>query len=385
MSTTATPVTHRTAWARTVLLAVAAAVAVAVILLAFIWPTMTSSVKDLPVAVSGTSQQVAGVKQALDKKSPGAFDVTRVASRADAVKLIRTRDVDGAIVLPATFGASAAAGGTGSAAAGGASAAAGATAAAAARPEVLTASANGAAVTQIMTGVASGVGATVHDVVPLSSQDSRGLGLSAASFPLVLGGILGGILIALTVTGSWRRLVGVGVYAVLAGVGVTSLLQGLFGILLGSFWLNAAAISLTMAATASFVVGMNALIGRMGVPLGSVTTMLVGNPLSAATQPEQFLVGPWGAVGQWFVPGASTTLVRDLSYFPDANPTFAWLVLAGWAVLGLVATVAGHFRNQEDVRLRSEDELALEPSVDSAASQEPAHAPHPSHRAPAHA
>lgn len=343
MSTTA-PI-HRTAWARTLLLGLGAAVAVGVILLAFIWPTMTSAVKNLPIAVSGTTQQTSQVTKQLDSRSPGTFAVTRVSTRADAVRLIRTRDVDGAVIVQAS-------------------------------PEVLTASANGAAVTQIMTGVATATHATVTDIVPLSSQDSRGLGLSAASFPLALGGILGGILIALTVTGSWRRLVGVGVYAVLAGVGVTALLQGLFGILLGGFWLNAAAISLTMAATASFVVGMNALVGRVGIPVGSVVTMLVGNPLSASTQPAQFLAGPWGAVGQWFVPGASTTLVRDLSYFPDANPTFAWLVLAGWAVIGLVATAAGHFRNQQDVHLASD--------ADPDGAQEPAHPAHAGRHAPAH-
>ncbi len=128
--------------------------------------------------------------------------------------------------------------------------------------------------------------------------------------------------------------------------------------------------------TASFVVGMNALVGRVGIPVGSVVTMLVGNPLSASTQPAQFLAGPWGAVGQWFVPGASTTLVRDLSYFPDANPTFAWIVLAGWAVIGLVATAAGHFRNQQDVHLGSD--------AGTDAAQEPAHPAHAGRHAPAH-
>ena len=76
-------------------------------------------------------------------------------------------------------------------------------------------------------------------------------------------------------------------------------------------------------------------------------SVLVGNPLSAATQPLQFMVGPWGAIGQWFVPGASVTLLRDLSYFPDANATFPWLVLAGWAAVGVIGMLAGHFRNQE--------------------------------------
>jgi len=128
---------------------------------------------------------------------------------------------------------------------------------------------------------------------------------------------------------------------------VTGILQGWFGILQGGFWLNALAVGLAMFAVAAFVVGMNALFGRVGIAIGAVLTVLVGNPLSAAAQPLQFLVGPWGAVGQWFVPGASVTLLRDLSYFPAADALFPWLVLVGWAAVGVVGMLAGHFRDQE--------------------------------------
>ena len=123
-------------------------------------------------------------------------------------------------------------------------------------------------------------------------------------------------------------------------------MQGWFGVLQGDFWINGLAVSLAMFATAAFIVGMNALIGRAGIAVGAIVTMLIGNPLSSAAQPLQFTVAPWGAIGQWFVPGASGTLVRDLSYFPDANAAFAWLVLAAWALLGVIAMLAGHFRNQ---------------------------------------
>ncbi|MGO4534354.1 ABC transporter permease [Leifsonia sp. 2MCAF36] len=335
-----------TSWVRSLLLAVGAAAAVVVVLLAFLWPTITSTVKDLPLAVAGNPATVSAVEKQLDTAAHGAFDVTAVSSRQEAVELIRTRDVYGAIVLGDA-------------------------------PEVLTASANGAAVSQILGQVASKIQAQaqqqadaavrqaiaadrapvgtqaptitvkVTDIVPLASTDSRGLGLTAASFPLVLGGMLGGVLISLLVAGSRRRLVAVGAYAVVGGLSVTGILQGWFGILQGDFWPNALAVSLSMFATAAFIVGMNALIGRAGIAVGAVLTVLVGNPLSAAAQPLQFMVGPWGAIGQWFVPGASVTLLRDLSYFPDADSSFAWLVLLGWAAVGVIAMLAGHFRDQE--------------------------------------
>lgn len=345
--TSTTGVPH-TPWLRSVVLALGAAVAVLVVLLAFLWPTVTSEVKDLPIAVAGDSARAAQVETQLDSAADGAFDVTTVSSRADAVRLIRTRDVFGAIVLGE-------------------------------KPEVLTASANGAAVTQLLgqvaatlqkqanaqaaaavqEAVAAGkapagtvaptITVTVTDVVPLASTDARGLGLTAAAFPLVLGGMLGGVLISLLVAGSWRRLTAVVVYAVAGGLGVAAVLQGWFGILQGDFAANALAIGLSMFATAAFIVGMNALIGRAGIAVGAVLTVLVGNPISSAAQPLQFLVGPWGAIGQWFVPGASVTLLRDLSYFPDANAAGSWLVLLGWAAVGLIGMLAGHFRNQRVV------------------------------------
>ncbi|MFF1878534.1 ABC transporter permease [Leifsonia sp. NPDC058230] len=341
--------TPRTPWPRAIGLALAASAVVVVVLLAFLWPTITSSVKDVPLAIAGSSQQVAQVAKTLDAEGSGTFAVTGVASRDKAVELIRARDVYGAIVLGD-------------------------------RPEVLTASANGAAVSQILGQIAGRLQAqanthaaaavqqavaggelpagtappaievTVTDVVPLASTDARGLGLTAASFPLVLGGMVGGILISLLVAGVWRRLMSVTVYGLAGGFAVVGIMQGWFGVLQGDFWINGLAVSLAMFATAAFIVGMSAVLGRVGIAVGAIVTILIGNPLSSAAQPLQFTVAPWGAIGQWFVPGASGTLVRDLSYFPDANATFAWLVLAGWAMVGVIAMFAGHFRDQVLVR-----------------------------------
>lgn len=339
-----------TTWGRALAIAIGGVVAVVVLLLAFVWPTITSSVKDLPIAVAGTTEQTTAITNALEKQSPGVLKVTAVADRQAAVDLIKTRDVYGAIIVSQ-------------------------------QPEVLTASANGAVTSQLLGQIAAGlqtqanqqaqaavaaavaagkapagtvapaITVKVTDIVPLTAQDPRGVGLTAASFPLVLGGIIGGVLISLLVTGVWRRLVSVITYSVVAGFSIVAIMQGWFGVLQGDYWINSLAVSLAMAATASFIVGMNALIGRIGIAVGSVITMLIGNPLSSAAQPLQFTVVPWGAVGQWFVPGASATLIRDLSYFPDANTAFPWLVLAGWTLLGMIAMVAGHFRNQEVVHI----------------------------------
>jgi hypothetical protein len=362
----ATPKTPLTSWARTMLIGVGASIAVAVVVLAFVWPTLTSIVKDIPITVAGTHAQVKTIKDALDKESKGTFVVTATATRSGAIHRIKTRDAYGAIVAgtsPEVFSASA-----------------GSLPIAQVLDQIaigLQTKANAAAQAGVAHAIAAGkapvgtvaptVTVKVTDVVPLASTDSRGLGLTTSAFPLVLGGIVGGVLIALLVTGSRRRLVAVVVYAVVTGLAVTTILQSLFGVLQRDYVSNLGAVILAMGATAAFIVGMNALMGPGGLAIGSVVTMLVGNPLSAAAQIPQFIAGPWGAVGQWFVPGASATLLRDLSYFPLANAEFAWLVLAGWTAVGLLAMLIGHYRNRPDVRSVEQILAESTPSVRSAA------------------
>ncbi|MDN6605244.1 hypothetical protein [Brevibacterium sp.] len=65
---------------------------------------------------------------------------------------------------------------------------------------------------------------------------------------------------------------------------------------------------------------------------------------SAMEAPKEFLAGSWGDIGQFFVPGASGTLLRDLSYFPDAPMAMQWWVLIGWLALGIVLMLIGHLK-----------------------------------------
>lgn len=342
----ARPAMPHTPWGRVFALGLAAAAIIVVVMLAFTWPTVTSQVRNLPIAVTGPSAEVTALKDNLATHAHNTFAITTVSDQAAAEHAIRTRQVDGAIVLST-------------------------------QPVVIVASAAGTAPKAILTGVAGQLqaevnaqaqaalhaaivaghapaGATVPtisvrvvDLVPLASGDTQGAGLVAASFPLVIGGVLGGVLISLLVVGDWRRVTAVLFHGIVGGFVIAGVLQGWFHVVQGTYLLNVAAVATSMIATAFLVVGTNALIGRTGIAVGAVITMLVGNPISAAAEPTQFLPGVWGSIGQWFVPGASVSLLRDISYFPDANSLFSWLVLAGWALLGLLLTVIGRFRNQE--------------------------------------
>lgn len=352
---------------------VALSVVIGVILLAFAWPSVTASPKDIPVGIVGSGEQLTTVEEQVSDQADGAVKLTEYEDRAAAIAAIERREAYGAIVLGSD---------------------------ATTAPEILTASAANTAVAQLLQGVATqiqagidaqirtqveaGVAAaqqqaatqmqqalaaiqagqapqlpadsaatpftiptvtvTVTDVVPLADTDERGTGLAIAAFPLVLGGLLGGVLLSILIKGAARRLFAVVVYSAAAGLVLAGVLQGWFGVLQGSYGLNALALSLAVGAISATVTGLYGLLGTPGIPVGAVVMMLFANPLSAATMPVEFLLRPWGAIGQAFPPGAAGTLLRDLSYFPDADVSGPWTVLLLWFVGGLLATVVAIFR-----------------------------------------
>lgn len=336
----------RTPWWRSAVFGVLLSAVVCVVVLAFSWPSVTLSPKDVPIAVAGPEDAVAPIEQALEEQGDGAFDLVKVSDRTAAVNAIESRDVYGAIVLGTS-------------------------------PEVLTASGAGSATSGMMTQIHSQLQTMVEkqaaaaakaqgadpvpevkvaltDVVPLVDSDERGVGLASAALPLVFGGMIGGIGIAFAVSGAWRRVAALFVYGIIGGLAIGGIMQGWFGFLGGSYWAVSGAFGLTLLAMGAVIVGFAALWGRAGIAVGPVLFMLIGNPLSGAQFPQEFLPVPWGAVGQWLPPGAGNTLLRNASYFPDANSSFPILVLTGWAVLGLVFVLIGHYRDQ--ARLTVEEE-----------------------------
>lgn len=336
---------------RTIAISVAMTAIIAIIVLAFSWPALTAEPQDVAIAVTGPEAAVDAVEAQLDEAGEGLYAITVVDDRAEAVEGIEAREYFGAIILGA-------------------------------EPELLTASANGTVnqvVAQLATPLQSALTAqaqaadaagqtgpevvlTVTDVAPFSDDDPNGALLTSAFFPMLFGGIIGGVLIGTVIIGSFRRILAVVVYAAAGGVVLASILQGWFGSIQGEYWLNVAAFGMAIAAISAPMIGFVALIGRAGTAIGPVVMMLFANPISGTALPPQFLPGAWGEIGQWFPPGAAATLVRELSYFPEANTAFPWLVLTGWVVGGLVLAVIGHFRTAVDRSAVPTDSAALAPA-----------------------
>ena len=351
---------ERSSWIKVISTSLLASLIVAVVILAFTWPTKTMEAKNLPVSIAGPEVTVSQFEQSLKDQGIETFELKQASSREEAEQQIKQRETYGAIIF--TEGAA---------------------------PEVLTAPAANAAATQMLNGVATQLNAQIQQkalaaktealtqavqaggeqgaqaaaqleqmkvqaeqasamavkttaVVPLSESDSSGTGLAIAAFPLVIGGILGGSFSVLRVNGTWRRFATATLYAVIGGALTALILSTWFGFIPGDFATLWAAFAATYLATASFMIGFGSLLGpAAGLGLSAVVTMFIGNPISGASMPSVFLPGAWGQIGQMLVPGASSTLLRSIAYFPEVATSDQWLVLGSWIAFGLLAGVIG--------------------------------------------
>ena len=372
----AAPTPPRTRWRFAVLFGIAGALIVGIVVLAFAWPAATAEARNLPVGIAGPSSEVSAVEQRFAQQDPDPISFVEVTSRADAVQRIRSREIAGAVLLGE-------------------------------RPEVLTASAAGSAQNQLLRGIGTTLQAqvaTAAETALIGKVQQLGSALAAAQQTIQSLGQRRGtaarsVPVDSAVCDARRRAAGhpdrpdhrrgaaverrpdrrraqqrvlpararrdarrrAGLPArrrrrttgdrparVLRrrGMVVTLVLQTWLHVLQGSWFANAAAFGLAMLATAAVVVGFELADRhtrhrrrRRGQPADRQPDL--GDPLT----PAQFLAGPWGAVGQWFVPGAASTLVRSLSYFPDADTAPQWWTLAAWAAGGILLTLIGHFRS----------------------------------------
>jgi len=285
----------------------------ALIVTAFAWPASEIEPRSLPVAAVGPADAVAGFEAATASAlGKDALDVQRFDTRAEAVTAIENRDVSGAFVM-GTAGV-----------------------------EVLTASAGSPAVAQMLQQISVQMAAAhpeqpapqTTDVVALPADDPRGLVFNSGSLPIVLGGILTGVIVALRVRGGLASILATLGIAVGGGLAIAGVLQGWLGALDGSYWANAGVIALGIAAIGLTMVGLRRAIGLAGLPLGALVVLLLGNPLSGVTSAPELLPTGWSTLGQLLPPGATGTALRSTAFFDGAGAGLPLLVLSCWVVAG---------------------------------------------------
>ncbi|MCY1143675.1 ABC transporter permease [Actinoplanes sp. Pm04-4] len=239
-------------------------------------------------------------------------------------------------------------------------------------PQVLTASAGSATIAQTLQGVATSLSqaqtqgaapaVAVRDVVALPVEDRRGAGLTAAAFPLILGGMLAAVLLINLVRGRVRRTAGAFAFAVTGGLAMAAILQFWLGSLDGAYLANAGAIALTVAASSMTIMGLESLLGYAGFGIGSVIMMLVGNPLSGISTAPELLPGWSGPLGQLLPPGAGGHLLRSTAYFGGHGEAQPIIVLVAWLALGAMLSLLGHHRSRRAAAGAPADETTARPA-----------------------
>jgi hypothetical protein len=299
--------------------AVVAAVAIqALMVFAFGWPSARLAPRDVPLVVAGPPAATTVIANRIEAERPGAFDITKQPDEAAARAALSDREAYGAIVVTPTG------------------------------PRVLVASAASPVIAQQLGQVAQQLSgrsvAQVQDVVPADRDDPRGAAFGSMMLPLVLSGIVAGVLLTLLVPSIGWRLAGLAGFAILGGLVTAGIAQGALSALPGTYLTVAGVAALGSLAVAASVTGLGAVLGRPGIGLAALTMLVLGNPLSGATSAPELLPQPWGAVGQALPPGATATLMRSATFFDGAGAAAPLTVLLIWAGAGLLLTAAGVFR-----------------------------------------
>ena len=94
------------------------------------------------------------------------------------------------------------------------------------------------------------------------------------------------------------------------------------------------------------MLGLGSLFGRVGLGVGALLALLLGNPLSGLNSAPEMLPSGWGTLGQWLPQGATATLLRSTAFFDGAGATAAIVVLACWAVAGVALIVIAAVRQR---------------------------------------
>ncbi len=297
---------------------------VSLLLTVFAWPAVNTAPNKLPIGLVTTPTMTKRLPQLLERLRPGAFDLKAFASETEARQAILEREVYGAILLDPT------------------------------RPEdfkVLTASAGSPAVAQLIGVIggqvgtllsASGFAAPIlEDLVPATTDDPRQAALVGSALPLVISGILGGLLLTTRLRSASERITAILLIALFTGFAMTGIVQFGFKTLQGSYLTNSLIASLAIAAVVSLVVGLGSSLGARGLGLAGATLMLVANPFSALSSAPEMLPGVWGTVGQLLPLGAFGHLLRSVAFFEGNGASQALWVLLFWVVFGLALILLG--------------------------------------------
>lgn len=305
---------------RATVVAVLTPALLAVAVTMFAWPSARLQPRNLPVGI------VAASAGPLDRVlgAGGAFEVHHYADEGAARAAIVDRDIYGAFA-PATG-----------------------------RVTVYVASAASATVALQLETIAASVAAQTAgtaqtvDVVATSPEDPHGMVLGSAVLPLVFGGEIIAVVVALMlgVKPARRQLAALVTASAAAAGAAYAVAQGWLGALPHQPLATIGALALMLLAISTTAAGLFAVLGVRGLGVAAATMIFLGNPFSGVTSAPDLLPSPADWIGRLLPPGAGASLLRATAYFGGAGALEPVCVLLAWTAAGIAAIVAGHRRLQ---------------------------------------
>jgi hypothetical protein len=301
-------------------------VVLAILAIAFALPAVRSKPHDIPIGAAGPLAASGQVAATLEQHAPGAFAITYYPGEAALRDAIRNRDVYGGI----SFGPD--------------------------DRSLLIATGGSPMVAQMLTQIGNGISQQAglalrtEDLAPPSADDPRGAGLAASALPITLAGLLPAVALVLLLKREvWTRFAAAAVFAAMAGTTIAALLRYVFGSIDRNVWGVAAGLTLGLLAAGLSMLGLGSLFGRVGLAVGALLALLLGNPLSGLNSAPEMLPSGWGTLGQWLPQGATATLLRSTAFFDGAGATAAIVVLSCWSVAGAALIVIAGVRQRRSV------------------------------------
>jgi hypothetical protein len=301
-------------------------VVLAILAIAFALPAVRSKPHDIPIGAAGPLAASGQVAATLEQHAPGAFAITYYPGKAALRDAIRNRDVYGGI----SFGPDG--------------------------RSLLIATGGSPMVAQMLTQIGNGISQQAglplrtEDLAPPSADDPRGAGLAASALPITLAGLLPAVALVLLLKREvWTRFAAAAVFAAMAGTTIAALLRYVFGSIDQNVWGVAAGLTLGLLAAGLSMLGLGSLFGRVGLAVGALLALLLGNPLSGLNSAPEMLPSGWGTLGQWLPQGATATLLRSTAFFDGAGATAAIVVLSCWSIAGAALIVIAGVRQRRSV------------------------------------
>ena len=144
---------------------------------------------------------------------------------------------------------------------------------------------------------------------------------------------------------------------------IAALLRYVLGSIDPNLWGVAGRFDAGRAGRGLAMLGLGSLFGRVGLALGSLLALLLGNPLSGLNSAPEMLPSGWGELGQWLPQGANATLLRSTAFFDGAGgdlPIVVADLLGRWPVSALIVIACAAAAKNRGARNLLSDGVGLD-------------------------